>query len=701
MGELEELRRLLLQPEQDELRSLREHIEDRGQRAHEVAGVLPEAIKLARNRQDELTRAIEPVVENSIRVSIEKRPEVLVEAISPIIGPMIRHSVAESMRSLLERLNKTLEHTFSWQGFKWRLEALRTGRSFAEVVLLRSLVFRVEEVFLIHRKTGLSLLHVAADPDHAKDSDMVAGMLTAIQDFTRDSFKSVKADEALEDFRVGEQLIWLIHGPLASLAVVFRGSPPRSLRATLEETLDSIHLQCGAEMAAFQGDASVFEVVRPDLEACLREQYRPQEASSKRLTSAWLVVAGATALLIFGVVMAVSRERRWEDFLGRLNAEPGLAVTTAHQGWFFPSQVSGLRDAMAADPKPLARAARLDPEKIRFAWKPYHALDDVIVRRRFEERFRVPPGAQLSLQGGEARLTGTAPYDWLQEVRRDALYVPGVTHFTEEGIRVTYDPAATLARFEAAFPPPKKVKATIENQTLHLSGETPYEWIAPVRTGALRLPGIAAISEKGLTTAFDYKRVQERVTERFGLPDTVTSRVENGTLYLRGEASHAWLTRVRASYREVPGVTKLDESQLTDLDQRAFQQSKSVIESAFIYFLSNQDKFATEAFAPLSRLPEEIRTLLGSGRQLGFDSRIEVRGSADGTGATEKNRDLSVRRAVAVRDFLVSCGLESDRLQPLGLGQVGEAGAGERPAAQESDRRVAFRVITEPISGRP
>ena len=37
---------------------------------------------------------------------------------------------------------------------------MRTGRSFAEVVMLRSLVYRVEQIFLIHRETSLSLLHV-------------------------------------------------------------------------------------------------------------------------------------------------------------------------------------------------------------------------------------------------------------------------------------------------------------------------------------------------------------------------------------------------------------------------------------------------------------------------------------------------------------------------------------------------------------
>src|SRR5436190_4493612 len=97
---------------------------------------------------------------------------------------MIRRSIAESLR----RLMQSLEHTFSWRGLKWRFEALRTGKTFAEVVMLRSLVYRVEQLFLIHRKTSLSLLHVTADSAIAKDSDMVAGMLSAIQDFVRDSF---------------------------------------------------------------------------------------------------------------------------------------------------------------------------------------------------------------------------------------------------------------------------------------------------------------------------------------------------------------------------------------------------------------------------------------------------------------------------------------------------------------------------------
>ena len=43
------------------------------------------------------------------------------------------------------------------QGLKWRVESIRTGRPFAEIVLMHSLLYRVEQVFLIHRETGLVL----------------------------------------------------------------------------------------------------------------------------------------------------------------------------------------------------------------------------------------------------------------------------------------------------------------------------------------------------------------------------------------------------------------------------------------------------------------------------------------------------------------------------------------------------------------
>ena len=281
VSDFEELRRLLVSREQEELRSLKERLGDKERRAREVSSVLPQAVKLSRERGAELTNALLPTIETSVRESIEKRPEVFVDALHPIIGSVVRRSLAESLRNLLQSFNQTLEHTFSWRGLKWRFEALRTGRSFAEVVMLRSLVYRVEQLFLVHRETSMSLLHVNADAAEAQDPDMVAGMLSAIQDFARDSFKTGHA-ATLDEFRIGELQVWIARGRHAYLAAVIRGNPPRELRTTLEETIESVHILKASALANFKGDASDFASLRPELQACLRAQYDKTKVGSKR-----------------------------------------------------------------------------------------------------------------------------------------------------------------------------------------------------------------------------------------------------------------------------------------------------------------------------------------------------------------------------------------------------------------------------------
>lgn len=625
--EFEELRRLLLSREREQLRDLHDRIADKERRSHDVAGVLPEAVKMSRERGEELEHALRPAVEGSIKESIDQRPQVFVDALHPIIGPIVRRSIAESLRRLLQSLNQTLEHTFSWRGLKWRFEALRTGKSFAEVVMLRSLVYRVEQLFLIHRETSLSLLHVAADSALTKDSDMVAGMLSAIQDFARDSFAAGE-DSALEEFRVGELQVWIASGRDAYLAAVIRGNPSRELRTTLEETIESIHVLKGSALAFFQGDAVVFESLRPELESCLRAQYA--EKPGGRPTRAWIVLAAAVALAIFGLVLAAQSKAKWTNFLERLKAQPGVIVTEARQGWFSPSHVSGLRDASSADPAALAREAKLDPDRIRFHWKEFLALDPASAQRRFEQRFQVPKETRIAINNGVLELAGSVPYEWLEQIRREATLIPGVTSIVERDATVIYDP--DLAR--------------------------------------------------------------KRFTEQLRLPDSVSAVAVDGVLTLSGEASHRWLTRVRAEATKVPGITSVDDRAVIDLDQRAFDQSKSIIESAFVYFLTNKDDIATEGFAALSRLPDEIRRCEGAARQIGMDVALEIHGYADAVGTEAKNANLRQRRADKVRDFLVSCGFEQTRFKPMGIDQPFKPAPGDKALPEQSDRRVAFKVVT-------
>lgn len=629
----EELRHIILSGEREQLRDLRDRVSNKERRSQDVANILPEAVKLSRERGDELTQALRPAVEGSIKESIETKPDTFVDALHPIIGPMVRRSIAESLRRLMQSLNQALEHTFSWRGLKWRFEALRTGKSFAEVVMLRSLVYRVEQLFLIHRKTSLSLLHVAIAPAVAKDSDMVAGMLSAIQDFVYDSF-STGDDAALEEFRVGELQVWIAPGPYAYLAAVIRGDPPRELRTTLEDTIESIHILKGSALANFKGDAAPFESVRPDLEACLRSQYTGAKKDGGKKVRAWIAITTVAAFFTAFLIVAMRGEWRWRKFVRQLNAQPGLAITGARKGWFGPSEITGLRDASASDPTEVARRFGIDPERVQFHWKPFFGLDPASIVQRFKKRFSPPSSAQVSSKNGVLILTGSAPYDWLERVREEAKFVPGITTLDDSAVDVTYDAASVLHRFN----------------------------------------------------------------EKFNPPDTVRTALIQNTLVLSGEAPQQWLERARTDASAVPGIKSVDTSKVINLDERTFQRSKSVIENAFVYFLTNKDDIASEGFAALSRLPDEIRRCEAAARRIGMNITLEILGYADAVGDEAKNVDLSQRRAHRVADFLSLCGFESTVLKPVGMGEATKASAVEKATPELAQRRVSFRVIAEPAS---
>jgi OOP family OmpA-OmpF porin len=278
-GAFAELRTLIVGPEQRQLRALQARLNDPGRQAQDVSDVLPEAV-LLRRRDPHLTRALAPTIEEAITASVRKNPQPLADALFPVIGPAIRKAFAASLSSMLESLNRTVEYSLSWRAIRWRITALLTGRPFAEVVLLNTLVYRVEQVLLIDRRTGLLLQHVASDPRAIQDPDMVSGMLTAIRDFSRDSFR-VADEDALDTLRVGELSIWIEQGPYAILAAVIRGTPPRELRVALQEAIERLHAFHGDALQSFDGDTAPFDSVRPTLEDCLQSQYlRPPRGRS-------------------------------------------------------------------------------------------------------------------------------------------------------------------------------------------------------------------------------------------------------------------------------------------------------------------------------------------------------------------------------------------------------------------------------------
>jgi len=106
-----------------------------------------------------------PTLERAAENSIRSDPRTLVNILYPLILPAIRKSIGETVDETYQSFNETLKQSFSFKGLGWRVESWRTGLPFGEVVLRHTLVYQVEHVFLIHRKTGLLICHVAAEVD--------------------------------------------------------------------------------------------------------------------------------------------------------------------------------------------------------------------------------------------------------------------------------------------------------------------------------------------------------------------------------------------------------------------------------------------------------------------------------------------------------------------------------------------------------
>ncbi|MGD0435462.1 MAG: OmpA family protein [Bryobacteraceae bacterium] len=421
---LAELRAILLGPDRAAWEAMRQRLDNPSRRAEDVAGVLAEAVRLRSHPDVKLRRALQPLLEEALQLSVQSNPRMLADALFPIFGKAIRKAIASELDGMLQSLSQTLEQSFSWRSLEWRWESFRTGKPYAEIVVLRSLLYRVEQVFLIHRNSGLLLQHVTAPssgaPADTRDPEMVSGMLTAIQDFVRDSVSGAES-ENLETVRMGEIGVVLAYGTDAILAGFVRGSAPRTLSRVFQDTLDAIEQKNAESLRTFSGDTSRFDSCRPQLEACLLGQAKPDEKSS----SAW----GARALL-FGVPMllalalvgwwiySASVERRWVDFARRLGSEPGIVLTGSEKRgskYYF----SGLRDPLAAVPAALLPAG-LASTKAEFHFEEYHslvprfaaerrlaALKDEVEKRSFRfptGRAEIPPEQRFLLEDVGAQM---------------------------------------------------------------------------------------------------------------------------------------------------------------------------------------------------------------------------------------------------------------------------------------------------------
>src|SRR3989454_4447539 len=130
---------------------------------------------------------------------------------------------------------------------------------------------RIEDIFLLHR-SGLLLKHYTRRLRPNVDSDVLSGMLVAVQDFIKDSFRGEKG--GLNEIRFGEIRIVVIEGKWTILAAVVRGSRPFDIQPELRAALTELEVKYEDPLTDWDGTMEQIADVDLIMDALIEGKYR-------------------------------------------------------------------------------------------------------------------------------------------------------------------------------------------------------------------------------------------------------------------------------------------------------------------------------------------------------------------------------------------------------------------------------------------
>jgi OOP family OmpA-OmpF porin len=444
--DMQRLRELLFGLEHQQLIALKARLEDWRQRADDIAQVLPQAFHTSVNQSPALVNELTSVIEEAIQESVRRNPKALVDAIFPILGPAIRKAIRTTLHTMLQSLNQTIEQGLTIRALSWRFRAWRSGKSYAEYLVLKTMLYQVEQVFMIHNETGLLLKHAQAENMLTKDPDMVSGMLSAIQEFVRDSFQGEDSD-ILESMQFGDMTVMLEAGPDVVIALVVSGKPPASLKQLQIEVIEAFQLRYAHDLSGFDGNTTVFDSSTDLLQDCLVNQRLEQEKGNRsfRLWRVWLLVITVMIILSYWQFGRYTRNQQWQAALGTLREEPGvIVINSSKEPHGYKLQL--LVDPLARDPETILSAFVESIGPVDISLSPFISLERHLILERAGKKLQPPPGIEMHTEKGVLYLTGVAEKRWLNKVATGATSIDGIhsLDFSAVSARINEEEIAEL-----------------------------------------------------------------------------------------------------------------------------------------------------------------------------------------------------------------------------------------------------------------
>lgn len=181
----------------------------------------------------EIPLSLGPVITETLKTQIENSREQVVEALYPIIGKMIKRYIQNEIKLLSEKMNKTVNDTFSLGSIKRKIQARFSGVKESDLILSELDAPMINEVFIIQKGSGILLGNLSKLA--TVDKDMISGMLTAIKSFVEDAFEGGGQNLEAIEYELYTIQIQNFHSYYA--AVVISGSYTRSFESKVEDKL--------------------------------------------------------------------------------------------------------------------------------------------------------------------------------------------------------------------------------------------------------------------------------------------------------------------------------------------------------------------------------------------------------------------------------------------------------------------------------
>ncbi|MFQ6106888.1 MAG: hypothetical protein ACE5QF_04800, partial [Thermoplasmata archaeon] len=116
-------------------------------------------------------------------------------------------------------------------------------------------MYSVEDVFVVGNE-GRLIAHKTRRLHADRDEDILAGMLTAIQEFIRDSFRE---GDNLKKFEFGEKSILVQKGDHIYMAAIFAGKVPRRAESSLQAFISDFEKKFEFDKKKWSGDVTQLE----------------------------------------------------------------------------------------------------------------------------------------------------------------------------------------------------------------------------------------------------------------------------------------------------------------------------------------------------------------------------------------------------------------------------------------------------------